>query len=702
MSDQPLTQSPFPDLPEGTLTFLFTDIEGSTRLLEQLRDQYAVVLDEQRELLRLAFSHWNGREIDTQGDAFFVAFGKAIEAVNCVMEAQRRLAEHAWPQGVSVRVRMGLHTGEPIVGRTGYVGMAVHRAARIAHAGHGGQVLLSEITSGLVVDDLPSGARLVDLGRHLLKDLNRPEHIYQLDMDGLPGEFPALKSLEQLPPESKRQPRKVGANPYRGLFAFGESDAQFFFGRDTFIIALEQAVRTQPMVAVIVGSSGTGKSSALFAGLLPRLRGEQSWQIAQLRPGSQPFYALASALLPLLEPGLSETDRLSESGKLAKALEAGEIELFQAIERLLAKTPGSAQLLLVIDQFEELYTLCPDEAQQRNFINILLQAVATGSPQRISPLVLLLTMRADFMGQALAHRPFADMLQKTSLLMGPMTRQELHEAVERPAGLQGAAFEPGLVERILDDVGESPGNLPLLQFALTLLWEQQNDGWLTHADYETIGCVDGALARYADEVYDGLDETEQAQARRIFVQLVKPGEGTEDTRRVARQDELGSGQWRLVQHLADRRLVVTGRDSQSGVDTVEVVHEALIQRWGKLQDWMQADRLFRTWQERLRGCPAPVGSQSKRCWRPAAWWSAGQRRRVAGGARRRAGGERARIYPGQRCLPGQRATAARAPATLDDHRSLSRADHHHRPGSFRFLPASEFFTAISNSAGRTG
>ncbi len=118
------------------------------------------------------------------------------------MEAQRLLAEHAWPQGVSVRVRMGLHTGEPIVGRTGYVGMAVHRAARIAHAGHGGQVLLSEITSGLVVDDLPSGARLVDLGRHLLKDLNRPEHIYQLDMDGLPGEFPALKSLEALPPES--------------------------------------------------------------------------------------------------------------------------------------------------------------------------------------------------------------------------------------------------------------------------------------------------------------------------------------------------------------------------------------------------------------------------------------------------------------------------------------------------------------------
>jgi WD40 repeat protein len=355
------------------------------------------------------------------------------------------------------------------------------------------------------------------------------------------------------------------------------------------------------MVAVILGSSGSGKSSALFAGLLPRLRSEQNWQIAQLRPGGQPFYALADALLPLLEPGSSETDRLSETRKLTKGFEAGEIDLFQVVERLLAKTPGSDQILLIIDQFEELYTLCPDKALQRSFIDTLLQAVAAASIQRRSPLVLLLTMRADFMGQALAHRPFADMLQKTSLLMGPMTREELHEAVEKPAELQGAAFEPGLVERILDDVGNQPGNLPLLQFALTLLWEEQDDGWLTHADYETIGCVDGALARYADEVFNRLDEAEQAQARRIFVQLVKPGEGTEDTRRVASQEELGSEQWRLVQHLADKRLVVTGRDSLSGIDTVEVVHEALIQRWGKLQGWMQEDRAFRAWQERLRG-----------------------------------------------------------------------------------------------------
>ncbi len=182
---------------------------------------------------------------------------------------------------------------------------------------------------------------------------------------------------------------------------------------------------------------------------------------------------------------------------------------------------------------------------------------------------------------------------------GTHDADELRAAVEKPAEAQGAAFEAGLVERILDDVGDEPGNLPLLEFALTLLWEQQTDGWLTHADYEAIGAVQGALARYADEVYEGLEAGRREQAQRVFVQLVRPGEGTEDTRRLARREELGEIDWSLVQHLADKRLVVTGRDTAS-VETVEVVHEALIDRWARLRGWMDAARTFRTWQERLR------------------------------------------------------------------------------------------------------
>ncbi|MDY7077293.1 MAG: BTAD domain-containing putative transcriptional regulator [Chloroflexota bacterium] len=397
----------------------------------------------------------------------------------------------------------------------------------------------------------------------------------------------------------ERESRPVGECPYRGLGAFRETDAPFFFGREDFTGRLLEAVGRQPTVVVIVGSSGCGKSSTVFAGLLPHLRDGADWLIAHFRPGARPFHAQAAALLPMLEPELGETDRMIETRKLADGLREGEIPLYDAVERALEKIPAASRLLFVVDQFEELYTLCPEPETRLRFLDGLLAAVEAGSERRVPPLALLLTLRADFMGHALAHRPFADALQDGSLMMGPMSRDELRLAIEKPAEKQGAAFEAGLVERFLDDVGEEPGNLPLLEFALTLLWEGQSDGWLTHAGYEEIGRVEGALACYADQVFGALDEKEQEGAQRIFVQLVRPGEGTEDTRRVATRAELGDENWRLVQHLADERLVVTGRDL-AGSETVEVVHEALIQRWGQLRAWMDAGRAFRTWQEGLR------------------------------------------------------------------------------------------------------
>ncbi|MFW2338730.1 MAG: AfsR/SARP family transcriptional regulator, partial [Acidimicrobiia bacterium] len=397
----------------------------------------------------------------------------------------------------------------------------------------------------------------------------------------------------------KREARPVGDCPYRGLAAFREEDAPFFFGRDDFIERLAEAVKQRPVVAVIVGSSGSGKSSAVFAGLLPRLRDEAGWLIVHFRPGGHPFHALAGALLATLEPELGETERLIETGKLAMALLDGTVHLHDVVERALEKAVEARRMLLVVDQSEEMYTLCPEPDEQRLFLDAMLSAAAAGSERQISPLVLLITLRADFMGHALAHRPFADALQDSALMMGPMSRAELQLAIEQPAEKQGAAFEIGLVERLLDDVGEEPGNLPLLEFALTLLWEGQIDGWLTHEGYDAIGRVEGALARYADEVFGDLDEEQQETTRRVVEQLVRPGEGTEDTRRVATRAELGDDSWGLVQHLADKRLVVTGLDA-AGDEIVEVVHEALIQRWDRLQAWMDADRTFRTWQEGLR------------------------------------------------------------------------------------------------------
>jgi class 3 adenylate cyclase len=182
------------ELPTGTVTFLFTDIEGSAQLVQRLRDQWGDVHAAHRRLLREAFAAANGREVDSQGDAFFVAFARARDAVTAAAQGQRALAGHAWPDGARVRVRMGIHTGEPSLGEEGYLGLDVIRAARICSAGHGGQVLLSEATRALVAWDELDGITVIGLGEHRLKDLQQPEHVYQLVLAGLQTDFRPLRT----------------------------------------------------------------------------------------------------------------------------------------------------------------------------------------------------------------------------------------------------------------------------------------------------------------------------------------------------------------------------------------------------------------------------------------------------------------------------------------------------------------------------
>ncbi len=182
-------------LPAGTVTFVFTDIEGSTDLMRRLGDGYGEVLDDHRRLLREHLGNAGGREIDTQGDAFFFSFTRAREAVAGAIAAQRALQAHDWRDGAEVRVRMGLHTGEPAVGAEGYHGLDVVRAARICSAGHGGQILISETTRVLVGNQLPQGVQIIDLGTQRLKDVES-ERIFQLSLEGEPDRFPVLKGRE--------------------------------------------------------------------------------------------------------------------------------------------------------------------------------------------------------------------------------------------------------------------------------------------------------------------------------------------------------------------------------------------------------------------------------------------------------------------------------------------------------------------------
>jgi predicted ATPase/class 3 adenylate cyclase/DNA-binding CsgD family transcriptional regulator len=230
------------NLPTSTITLLFTDIEGSTRLLTRLGERYAGVLAEYRHLLRGVFEHWHGHEVDTQGDAFFVVFARATDAVTAAIAAQRALAAHAWPEGIEVRVRMGLHTGEPSLVAEGYTGMDVHQAARIMSAGHGGQVLLSQTTRELVQHSLPDDVALRDMGEHRLKDLQRPGHLYQLVIAGLPSDFPPLKTLIIHPNNLPIQPTP-------------------FIGREKEVTAAGQLLRREDVrLVTLTGPGGTGKT----------------------------------------------------------------------------------------------------------------------------------------------------------------------------------------------------------------------------------------------------------------------------------------------------------------------------------------------------------------------------------------------------------------------------------------------------------
>jgi WD40 repeat protein/class 3 adenylate cyclase/energy-coupling factor transporter ATP-binding protein EcfA2 len=536
-------------LPSGTVTFLFTDIEGSTRLLHALGERYAQALMDHRRLLRAAFARHGGVEVDTQGDSFFVAFGQPDAGLAAAEGAQRALAGHAWPDDTALRVRMGLHTGEPILVDGHYVGIDVHRAARIAAAAHGGQVIVSERTNEL----LPGDGALRDLGEHHLKDLPDAERLFQLVADGLPSSFPPLRVHEETVeaaglPDYTLPPADVPC-PYKGLLPFEPEDSELFFGRERLAQNLAARLRESSFLAV-VGPSGSGKSSLVRAGIVPAIRpasGDEA-RIALFSPGSHPAAQLA---------------------------EAGEATL------------------IVVDQFEEAFTLCRDLDERNEFIDGLLDAAGRGIP-------VVVALRADFYGHCAAYPRLASALEEHQALVGPMSEEELRRAIERPAEHAGLLLEPGVVEGILRDVVGQPGALPLLSHSLLETWKRRSGRMLTLIGYLQAGGVHGAIAQTAEAVYrDALSPEQQALARNVFLRLTELGEGTEDTRRrvsiaeLVPRPEQEAAVRELLRTLADARLVTVGER------TVEVAHEALIRHWPTLRDWLDEDREGRLLHRRL-------------------------------------------------------------------------------------------------------
>ena len=591
--------------PQGTITFLFADIEGSTKLLEQLGDEYATLLAGQREVLRAAAGRFNGHEVETQGNAFFFAFFRAADAVNFAADAQRAISGHKWPHDAKPRVRMGLHTGEPTLAPSGYIGMDVHRAARIGAAGHGGQVLLSQTTSALVENQLPDGTALVDLGEHQLKDLRYPVHIVQLSIEGLPLDFAPLKAIS-----NGIEPPAPGEPPFKGLEFFDEKDAALFFGREQITSKLIQELRSSRFLAVVVGASGSGKSSLVRAGVVPALKkgvplpdgtlpptDSQSWITYILTPTAQPLEALATALTRDSESVTATATLTDDLNKDPRALhlwlrrqwadskwQMGDSQKPSVISHTPSAIPHS---LLVIDQFEELFTLCREEFEREAFIDNLLTALAYGEDGLVT---VLLTIRADFYAHLAQYSELRDAVAKYQEFIGPMTAEELRRAMEEPAKLAGWEFEPGLVDLILRDVGEEPGALPLLSHALLETWKRRSGHILTLKGYHDAGGVRGAIAQTAETTFQQLTTGQQATARNVFLRLTELGEGTEDTRRRASFDELiprdetAASVYAVLLRLADARLITLHADS------AEVAHEALIREWPQLREWLNQDR----------------------------------------------------------------------------------------------------------------
>ncbi len=351
-------------------------------------------------------------------------------------------------------------------------------------------------------------------------------------------------------------------NPYKGLRAFQEADASDFFGREALtghlLARMAEKSEFERFLAV-VGPSGGGKSSVVRAGLIPALRrgalpGSQRWFVVEMIPGTNPLQELESALLRVA---------VNRPANLLERLREDDQGLLHAVQRLL---PGGAEteLVLVIDQFEEVFTLLEDEAARTHFLNSLRAAVT--DPR--SRLRLIITLRADFYDRPLLYSSLSEMVRQRTEVVVPLAPEELQHAIAGPARRVGLFLEPDLVAAIIHDVGEQPGALPLLQYALTELFERRKGRTLTLEAYHASGGVLGALARRADEIYTELNAAEQEAARQLFLRLVTLGEGTEDTRRRVHLSEIGDWRSEIGDFLRNLRSPISNLDSDRRLQQV--------------------------------------------------------------------------------------------------------------------------------------
>ena len=375
----------------------------------------------------------------------------------------------------------------------------------------------------------------------------------QGDSQSRPEELRGVRPTSPLPTPSP----SPGPCPYRGLEPFAPEHEEFFFGREGLTERLLQKLRQvtspgQTRFLAVIGQSGSGKSSLALAGLVPALRrgelgGGLPWKVEICRPGSDPIENLARRLVGFG----SAVPKLDDLRDLIRTMKSDAAALHLAVSLTLRDKPPASRLVVLLDQFEEVFTQCEDGTLRQAYIDNLLCAASKPDGQT----VVVLTLRADFYGKCAFDPALAAALPDHQLLVGPMTEDELHSAIEQPAHLAGCMLETGLTDILLQDVEHQAGALPLLQFALRELWEHRDGERLTIAAYRGLGGLEGALENRANAILAGFTLPERDLCRRVFLRLTQPGEGTEDTKRRARMQDLlggdGGATGRVVQRLVD-------------------------------------------------------------------------------------------------------------------------------------------------------
>ncbi|MGD2078324.1 MAG: protein kinase, partial [Chloroflexota bacterium] len=397
-------------------------------------------------------------------------------------------------------------------------------------------------------------------------------------------------------------------NPYKGLRPFEETDAEYFYGREELVQQLlcqlsspspQPASSSCERFLAVVGASGCGKSSTIRAGLAPALRrgalpGSETWFVVHTHPGPHPLEEMEQALLKVaIEPGRSLIDDIRSDQR----------GLLRVVRRCLAGE--KSKLVLIIDQFEELFTLVENERERTCFLDSLYTAVTAID----SPLYLIVVLRADFYDRPLGYPNFGQLVRDNLVTVLSLTPEQIIQAIVLPAERVGLHFESGLESQIVTAVTDQPGALPLMQYALTELFENREENRLTMAAYQLIGGVTGALGRRADELYEDLEPTGQETAQQLFLHLLKLGQEGEVTRRRVLRSELESlaingGDWptgstqgprerrlptimaEVIDLFGQHRLLTFDRDPVTRAPTVEVAHEALFQEWARLKNWL--------------------------------------------------------------------------------------------------------------------